>query len=83
MRINPLKYVFSAEGGKFLGYLVIERGIEPNPKKIRAILDISPPKTVKEFQRLAGQVAVLNRFVSRSTDKCIEFFRILKNPGNF
>ena len=60
-----------------------ERGIEANPKKIKVILDMSPPKTVKEVQRLAGWVTTLNRFVSKSADKCAEFFRILKNPSNF
>ena len=83
MRINPLKCVFGIGGGKFLGYLVTERGIEANPEKIKTILDMSPPKTVKEVQCLAGRVATLNRFVSKSADKCAEFFRILKNPRNF
>ena len=76
MQINPLKCVFGSRGGKFLGYLVIEQGIEANPKKKRAILDISPPKTVKEVQHLAGRVVALNRFLSRSADICVEFFRI-------
>ena len=48
MRINPLKCVFGARGGKFLDYLVTERGIEVNPEKIKAILDMNPSKTVKE-----------------------------------
>ena len=63
LRINPLKCVFGTGGGKFLGYLMTERGIEANPKKIKAILDMEPPKTVKEVQRLAGRVAALSRFV--------------------
>ena len=50
LRINPLKCVFGTGGGKFLGYLVIERGIKANPEKIKAILDMEPPKTVKEVQ---------------------------------
>ena len=83
MRINPLKCVFGTGGGKFLGYLVTERGIEANLEKIKAILDMEPPKSVKEVQRLAGRVAALSWFVSRSADKCVEFFQILKKPSNF
>jgi ribonuclease HI len=41
-------------------------------------LEISPPKTVKEVQSLTGKAAALNRFVSRSTDKCLPFFKILR-----
>uniref|UniRef100_A0A2N9G2A0 Reverse transcriptase domain-containing protein n=1 Tax=Fagus sylvatica TaxID=28930 RepID=A0A2N9G2A0_FAGSY len=46
--------------------------------KIKAILEMQPPKTTKEVQRLTGRVAALNRFMSRSTDKCLPFFKTLK-----
>ena len=48
MRLNPKKYVFGVSGGKCLGFLVDERGIEANPDKIQAILAMKSPKTVKE-----------------------------------
>ncbi|XP_075670025.1 uncharacterized protein LOC142639773 [Castanea sativa] len=54
------------------------RGIEVNPEKVKAIMELSPPKTVKEVQCLTGKIAALNRFVSRATDKCLPFFRTLK-----
>ena len=83
MRLNPQKSVFGASSGKFLRYLVSRRGIEANPEKIKAILEMQPPSTVKEVQRLAGRVATLGRFVPKSGNKCSEFFKILKNPDNF
>ena len=55
-----------------------QRGIEVNPDKIRAIIEMAPPKNVKEVQSLNGKVAALNRFVSRATDKCLPFFHMLK-----
>ena len=64
--------------GKFLGFMVFHRGIEVNPEKIRAIMELAPPKTVKEVQSLNGKITALNRFISRATDKCLPFFRILK-----
>ncbi|MGV7343517.1 hypothetical protein PJI17_32990, partial [Mycobacterium kansasii] len=54
------------------------RGIEANPDKIKALLDMEPPKTIKDIQRLTGRVAALNRFISRATDKCLPFFKQLK-----
>uniref|UniRef100_A0A2N9ESH3 Uncharacterized protein n=1 Tax=Fagus sylvatica TaxID=28930 RepID=A0A2N9ESH3_FAGSY len=48
MKLNPAKCVFGVSSGKFLGFMVSQRGIEANPDKIKAILDMSPPKTVKE-----------------------------------
>ena len=35
-------------------------------------------RSVKEVQRLTGRIAALNRFVSRATDKCLLFFKTLK-----
>ena len=48
------------------------------PEKVRAILEMSSPRTVKEVQSLIGRVAVLNRFVLKATDKCLPFFKTLK-----
>ena len=78
MRLNPSKCVFGVASGKFLGFMVSQRGIEANPEKVRAIIDMTSPRTVKEVQKLTGRIAALNRFVSRATDKCLPFFRTLK-----
>ena len=78
MKLNPSKCVFGVTAGKFLGFMVSQRGIEVNPEKVRAILELEPPRTVKAVQSLNGKVAALNRFVSKATDKCLPFFRVLK-----
>ena len=78
MKLNPNKYAFGVSSGKFLGFMVSHRGIEANSDKIQAILDMKPPQNIKEAQSLTGRVAALNRFVSKATDKCLPFFRVLK-----
>ena len=78
MKLNPEKCAFRVTAGKFLGFMVSQRGIEANPDKIRAIIEMAPPRNVKEVQSLNGKIAALNRFVSRATDKCLPFFRTLK-----
>ena len=78
MKLNPSKCAFGVTAGKFLGFMVSHRGIEVNPEKVRAIMELSPPKTVKEVQCLNGKIAALNRFVSRVMDKYLPFFRTLK-----
>ena len=52
MKLNPSKCAFGVSSGKFLGFMVSHRGIEANPDKIRAILDMKPPQNVKEVQSL-------------------------------
>ena len=59
MKLNPSKCAFGVSSGKFLGFMVSRRGIEANPKKVRAILEMSSPKTIKEVQSLTGKVAAL------------------------
>ena len=78
MRLNPSKCVFGVVSRKFLGFMVSQRGIEANPEKVRAIIDMALPKTVKDVQKLTGKIAALNRFISRATDKCLPFFKTLK-----
>ena len=78
MKLNSNKCVFGVTAGKFLGFMVSHRGIEVNPEKIQAIMELAPPKIVKEVQSLNGKITALNKFVSRATDKCLPFFCILK-----
>ena len=78
MKLNPNKCAFGVSSGKFLGFMVSQKGIEANPDKIQAILDMEPPKNIKEVQSLTGRVATLNRFVSKAIDKCLPFFKILR-----
>ena len=78
MKLNPSKCAFGVTVGKFLGFMVSQRGIEVNPNKIQAIMELTSPNTIKEVQILNGKVAALNRFISRATDKCLPFFRTLK-----
>ncbi|CAL9018079.1 unnamed protein product [Prunus brigantina] len=78
MKLNPSKCTFGVSSGRFLGYLVTQRGIEAHPRQIKAILEMKSPSTVKEIQSLTGRAAALNRFLSKSTDKCRPFFKALK-----
>ena len=78
MKLNLSKCVFGVASGKFLGFMVSQRGIEANPEKVQAIINMASPRTVKEVQKLTGRIAALNRFVSRATDKCLPFFKTLK-----
>ena len=78
MKLNPSKCVFEVTAGKFLGFLVSQRGIEVNPEKVQAIIELESLRTVKEVQSLNGKIAALNRFDSKATDKCLPFFRTLR-----
>ena len=78
MKLNPNKCAFKVTAAKFLGFMVSQKGIKVNPKKIQAIMELEPPKMVKEVQSLNGKIATLNRFVLKATDKCLPFFCTLR-----
>ena len=78
MKLNSSKCAFGVTSGKFLGFMVSQRGIEANPEKVKAILNMTSPKTVKEVQKLTGRISALNKFVSKATNKCLSFFKTLK-----
>ena len=72
--LNASKCFFGVGLGQFLGYMVTHRGIEVNPDQIKAINDLKPPRNAKEVQKLTRMIAALNRFISKSVDRCRPFY---------
>ena len=83
LRLNASKCSFSMGLGKFLGYMVTHCGIEINPDQIKAINSLQPPRNPKEVQRLTGMTVALNRFISRSADRCRPFSQLLNKWKGF
>ena len=78
MKPNPSRCAFDVSSGKFLGFMVSYKGIEANLDKIQTILNMEPPRKIKEVYSFIGRVATLNRFVSKAIDKYLSFFKVLK-----
>ena len=83
MRLNASKCSFGVGLGKFLGYMVTHRGIEVNPNQIKATNNLQSPRNPKKVQKLIGMAAPLNRFISRSTDRCRPFFLLINKWKEF
>jgi hypothetical protein len=66
-----------------LGFLVLHRGIEANPEKIKAIETMRPPARIKDVQKLTGSLAALSRFISRLTERVLPFFKLLWKSDPF
>ena len=63
--------------------MVTHRGIEVNPDQIKSINDLKPPRNVKEVQKLTRMIAALNRFISRSADRCRPFYLLINKWKGF
>ena len=83
LRLNAFKCSFGMGSGKFLGYMVTHRGIEVNPDQIKAINNLRSPRNPKEVQKLTGMAVTLNRFISRSADRCRPFFLLINKWKGF
>ncbi|KAM1237264.1 hypothetical protein ACFX2J_038117 [Malus domestica] len=83
MRLNPNKCAFGVGSGKFLGFMISQRGIKANLEKIKVILNMKEPVTSKDIQSLTGKVVALTRFISKATDRCAHFFKALKGSKKY
>ena len=81
--LNASKCSFGVGLGKFLGYMITYRGIEVSLDQIRVVNSFQPPRNPKEVQRLIGMVVALNRFISRSEDRCRPFFLLMNKLKDF
>ncbi|CAJ2662240.1 unnamed protein product [Trifolium pratense] len=83
MRFNPEKCTFGVRAGKFLGFYLTERGIEANPDKCRVFAELPTPSDKKSIQTLNGMLTSLSRFVSKSAQHALPFFKLLKKEAVF
>nr|KYP44616.1 Retrovirus-related Pol polyprotein from transposon 17.6 [Cajanus cajan] len=83
MRLNPDKCVFGVSGGKFLGFMLSSRGIEANPDKCQAIIDMKSPESLKEVQKLDGRLTALSRFLPCMAETSKPILGLLKKANQF
>jgi hypothetical protein len=83
LRLNLEKCVFRVRQGKILGYLVSHREIKANPTKIQAIINMTPPQSARDVQRLTGRLAALNKFISKTAERSLPFLKTLRGAKDF
>jgi hypothetical protein len=83
LRLNPEKCTFGVTAGKMLGFMITTRGIEVDPSKIKAILEMEPPQTEKEVRSFLGKIQFISRFIAKLTSTCEPMFRLLKKGVPF
>ena len=81
MKLNPSKCAFGVSAGKFLRFMVSQRGIEVSPDQVKAVMETPPPRSKKELQRLTGKLVALGRFIARFTKELRPFFLAIRKSG--
>jgi len=81
--LNPDKCVFGIDRGKFLGFMLAQRGIEANPEKCEAIIEMRSPTNIKEVQRLIGRLTAISRFLPKLAEQTQPIIQLLKKSARF
>jgi hypothetical protein len=83
IQINPHKCIFCVRSGRLLGFLVSETGIMVDPLKVEAILQLPPPRTIRQLQGLQGKANFLHRFIVNYANITKGFMLLLKEDTPF
>jgi len=83
MRLNPLKCTFGVPARKFLGFMLTCRGVEANPEKFKAILDLPSPKMIRDVQKLNGKVTAISRFIPKVAQRSLPLYQLLRKNKAF
>ena len=85
LKMNPFKCAFGILPGKFLGFIIHEKGIEIDPKRVEAMKHVEAPTCKKDLQKFQGKVNYLRRFIFNLSGKIDSFTPIfrLKDEANF
>ena len=78
LKLNPAKHTFGVKLGKLLGFIFSEKGIEVDPDKVRAIMEMLALNTEKEVRGFLGRLNYIARFISQLTSTCELIFRLLR-----
>ena len=78
LRLNPAKCTFEVKSGQLLGFIVSQKGIEVDPEKVKAILEMPEPCTEKQVCGFLGSLNYISRFISQLTAICEPIFKLLR-----
>lgn len=77
LRLNPKKCAFRVTSGNLLGYIISAHGIEVDPRKVKAIMEMESPKNISQLRSLQGRLQSIRRFVSQLVARCLPFTHLL------
>ena len=76
--MNPLKCAFGVSARMFLGFIIHEKGIEIDQKRIETMKKVEAPASKKDLQKFLGKVNFLRRFIFNLSGKIDSFTPILR-----
>ncbi|XP_019442385.1 PREDICTED: uncharacterized protein LOC109347115 [Lupinus angustifolius] len=78
LKLNSTKCSFGVKPGRVLGFKVSQKGVEVDLEKVKAIIEMSAPRTEKDVRGFLGRLNYICRFISQLTSKCEPIFKLLR-----
>lgn len=83
LKLGPKKCVFAAKSCIYLGHEISKEGIRPPPDRVDALLNIPPPKNIKELRRIVGMFNWFRKFIANFSAIIGPLTRLLKKNQKF
>ncbi len=83
LKLNKEKCSFRQSQLRFLGHLINQSGVRPDPEKVEAIRKLSPPTNVQELKRILGMVNYLGRYISNLSTIGQPLYELLKSKNTW
>ena len=64
LKLKPKKCFFAKSSVKYLGHIVSQRGLEPDPEKIKAVTEYPRPQSASALRSFLGLAGYYRRFIS-------------------
>ena len=83
LKLHPKKCTFAKRQIKYLGHIVSEDGISPDPDKISAIRDYPTPTRVKNLRAFLGVTGYYRKFTKNYSSIAAPLYALTKKNANF
>lgn len=80
LQINLKKCPFAVDTVEYLGYTLTKAGFKPQLNKVSAILQLQPPRTVKQVRKLLGCVNFYKDFIKHRSTILQPIVNLTKKP---
>ncbi len=75
-QVNPDKCTIAVHEINFLSHTINEHGIKSNGEKIKAIIDLPPPKTLKEANEFLGKINWYRKFIPKFAQIAAPLYKV-------
>ena len=83
IKLNKEKCKFRLSEVSFMGHVISEEGLKPDPAKIQGVREMPTPESTQDVKRLLGMVNYLQKFAPNLSEATAPMRELLKEENQF